>query len=150
MPPDDIKRGDDLKYSRPDFLLSRGGLCTKIERFLHSGGATSEAWNGRLMRECCTLISTSAETAGVVYEALIRLFQCNVGAVLHGGAAGTILDYLASTALFTISNPGFLNRRMVGRTLIMAYQRPMPMGTKSIVEAEVVSAAGVWHMSEES
>lgn len=46
------------------------------------------------MRTCCTLTLVSAEIASVVYKVQIRPFLCNVGAVLHGGAAATILDYL--------------------------------------------------------
>jgi acyl-coenzyme A thioesterase 13 len=102
--------------------------------------AGKEAWDGRLMRECCKLISASAETASVVYEVTIENFLCNVGKTLHGGAAATILDHLTSTALFTISKPGFLDRGIFSRTLIVTYLRPVPMGTKAIVEAEVVSA----------
>jgi acyl-coenzyme A thioesterase 13 len=102
--------------------------------------ASKEAWDGRLMRECCKLISASAETASVVYEVTIEHFLCNVGKTLHGGAAATILDHLTSTALFTISKPGFLDRGMFTRTLTVTYLRPVPMGTKAIVEAEVVSA----------
>ena len=92
------------------------------------------------MHECYTLISASAETGSVVYEVLTRPFQCNVGVALHGGVAAIILGHLISTALFTISNPGLLDRRMVSRTLTMTYLRPVPMGTKAIVEAEVMSA----------
>ena len=103
-------------------------------------GASLEGWDGRLMRECCTLISARAEAASVVYEVLIRPLQCNVGAVLHGGAVTTLSDHLTSTTLFTISNPGLLNRRMVSRTLTMTYLRPVPMGTKAILEVEVVAA----------
>lgn len=139
MSSDDIKHGRDPKYFRPDFCLSaEDRVRTLAAAYIEN--ASKEAWDGRLMRECCKLISASAESASVVYEVTIDHFLCNVGKTLHGGAAATILDHLTSTALFTISKPGFLDRGMFSRTLTVTFLRPVPMGTRAIVEAEVVSA----------
>lgn len=139
MSSDDINHGRDPKFFRPDFALSaEDRVRTLGANYIEN--ASKEAWDGRLMRECCKLVSASAETASVVYEVTIEHFLCNVGKTLHGGAAATILDHLTSTALFTISKPGFLDRGMFSRTLTVTYLRPVPMGIKAIVEAEVVSA----------
>ena len=139
MSSDDIKHGRDPKFFRPDFSLSaEDRVRTLATSFLEN--VSPEVWDGRLMRECCQLVSASAETASVVYEVTIEHFLCNVGKTLHGGAAATILDHLTSTALFTIAKPGFLDRGMFSRTLTVTYLRPVPIGTKAVVEAEVVSA----------
>jgi hypothetical protein len=55
--------------------LSPGNRVRKLSASFIQG-ASSEAWDRRLMRECCKLISAIAETASVVYEVLIRPFQC--------------------------------------------------------------------------
>lgn len=98
-----------------------------------------DAWDPRLMRECCRLLSANAETASVTYELTVEPFLCNQRGDLHGGAAGTILDNLTSTALFTIAKTGFLNKGAVSRSLTLTYLRPIRKGTKVKVEAEVVS-----------
>ena len=139
MSSDDINHGRDPEFFRPDFSLSAEDRVRSLANaFLDK--ASPDAWDGRLMRECCKLISASADTASVVYEVTIKSFLCNVGKTLHGGAAATILDHLTSTALFTIAKPGYLDRGMFSRTLTVTCLRPVPMGTKSIVEVEVVSA----------
>lgn len=65
---------------------------------------------------------------------------CNKSGNLHGGAAATLLDNLTSTALVTIAKPGFLDAGHVSRTITMTYVRPVPMGSKAIVECEVQAA----------
>jgi acyl-coenzyme A thioesterase 13 len=140
MSSSDIKHGRDPKFFRPDFSLSaEDRVRTLATAFIEH--ADKEVWGGRLMRECCKLVSANAETATVVYEIAIEHFLCNVGKTLHGGAAATILDHLTSTALFTIPKPGYLDSGMFSRTLTVTYLRPVPMGMKAIVEAEVVSAS---------
>ncbi|EXJ66637.1 uncharacterized protein A1O5_10308 [Cladophialophora psammophila CBS 110553] len=65
---------------------------------------------------------------------------CNKSGNLHGGAAATLLDNLTSTALLTIARDGFLDGGHVSRTITMSYLRPVPMGSKAIVDCEVQAA----------
>ncbi|OAL33171.1 hypothetical protein AYO20_07488 [Fonsecaea nubica] len=65
---------------------------------------------------------------------------CNKSGNLHGGASATLLDNLTSTALLTIARPGFLDGGHVSRTITMSYLRPVPMGSKAIVDCEVQAA----------
>ena len=139
MSSDDIDHGRDSEYLKLDFSLSvEDRVRTLAAAYIEN--SSKEAWDGRLMRECCKLISASAESASVVYEVTIDPFLCNVVKTLHGGAAATILDHITATALFTISTPSFLDRGILSRTLTITFHRPVPMGVRAIVEAEVVSA----------
>ena len=66
--------------------------------------------------------------------------HCNKGNNLHGGCSCTLLDTLTSTALLTLSKPGFLDGGHVSRTITMSYLRPVPVGTRVKIECEVVAA----------
>ena len=66
--------------------------------------------------------------------------MCNLGGQLHGGAASTILDNLTSTVTHLVARKGFLDKGSVSRTLNLTFLRPVPLGTKCRVEADLMSA----------
>lgn len=97
-------------------------------------------WDTRLRHECIAFISASTSPPSVVYELSVEPYLCNAGEILHGGCASTILDFVTSSALFTMAKPGCFNRLGLSRTFTLTYLRPIPKGTRVRVEAEVVSA----------
>jgi uncharacterized protein (TIGR00369 family) len=85
-------------------------------------------------------ISCDVASQSTKWEFTVTPILCNKGGNLHGGAAATLLDTLTSTALLCISKPGFLDAGHVSRNLNTTYLRPLPAGTKCIVECSVVAA----------
>ena len=83
-------------------------------------------------------VAASAEKQSTEFELTITSALCNMNGILHGGAAATILDMLTSTALFHAVRPGILEAGHVSRTITMTYLRPVPEGTKVLVEASIV------------
>lgn len=81
-----------------------------------------------------------AEPNRTVWEMVISSRLCNKSGNLHGGAAATLMDNLTSTALVTISKPGFLDAGHVSRTITMSYLRPVPNGSTVRVECDVQAA----------
>lgn len=81
-----------------------------------------------------------AEPNRTVWEMDIGGNLCNKSGNLHGGAAATLLDNLTSTALITISKPGFLDGGHVSRTITMTYLRPVPRDSRVRIECETQAA----------
>jgi acyl-coenzyme A thioesterase 13 len=125
-------------YNRPDLSQS---IEERIKAIYAELTETPE-YNGYdvLGLRQCKFVSASAEKQSSTWELVVTPELCNKGGNLHGGAAATILDTLTSTALLTIAKPGFLDAGHVSRNLNTTYTRPVPVGTKCLVECEVVAA----------
>jgi uncharacterized protein (TIGR00369 family) len=87
-----------------------------------------------------TLSSISPSTSTITYTFTVPFSLCNKDANLHGGAASTIFDNLSSTALFTISKPGFWDNFGVTRFLAVSFFRPLKEGERVELVCEVASA----------
>jgi acyl-coenzyme A thioesterase 13 len=87
-----------------------------------------------------TLLSISPATSTVTYAFTVPSSLCNKDTNLHGGATSTIFDNLSSTALFTISKPGFWDNLGVTRFLAVSFFRPLKQGEIVELVCEVVSA----------
>ena len=125
-------------YNKPDFSLS---VEDRIKN-LHEELSNTPGYNGydTLGLRQCKFISASSEMQSSTWSLNVTPELCNKSGNLHGGAAATILDSLTSTALLTIAKPGFLDAGHVSRNLNTTYLRPLPAGTKAIVECGVVAA----------
>ena len=129
--PKDAYRGPDLSMSPHDRCLA-----------LHAALISDTSYTGFDIAPLkqAKLISASSETQSTLWEFTVTDELCNKGGNLHGGCSATLLDSLTSTALLTIARPGFLDGGHVSRTLACTYLRPVPSGTKCIVECWVVAA----------
>ncbi|KAH8587599.1 HotDog domain-containing protein [Bisporella sp. PMI_857] len=125
-------------YNQPDLSLS---IEDRIKR-LHQELTSTPGYNGYDVSglKQCKFISADAPSQSCVWELVVIPQLCNKSGNLHGGAAATILDSLTSTALLTIAKHGFLDAGHVSRALNTTYLRPVPVGTKCIVECEIVAA----------
>jgi acyl-coenzyme A thioesterase 13 len=125
-------------YRSTDFSLSVPG---RINAYYASVTADS-SYSGFDVHplSLCTISSISPTTSTVTWSFTVPPSLCNKDGNLHGGAASTIFDNLSSTALFTIGRPGYWDNLGVTRFLAVSYFRPIPVGTKVMLECEVVSA----------
>jgi len=125
-------------YNSPDLSLPIEKRITN----LHEELINTPGYNGydTLGLRQCTFVSASEEKQSSTWTLNVTPELCNKGGNLHGGAAATILDSLTSTALLTIAKPGFLDAGHVSRNLNTTYLRPLPAGSKALVECEVVAA----------
>ena len=65
---------------------------------------------------------------------------CNCIGNLHGGAAALLLDICTTTALVSISRPGYWQSGGLSASLNITYVRPVPCGTRVEIVSSVVSA----------
>lgn len=86
------------------------------------------------------LVSYSLPLRQTIYRLTVPVGLCNKDANLHGGAVSTLLDNLSSTALYTISKPGFWDNQGVSRSLYVVFHRPVPAGSKARIVCSVVNA----------
>jgi acyl-coenzyme A thioesterase 13 len=85
------------------------------------------------------LLSASQDTQSVQYAFTVLPSLCNRGGNLHGGAATTLFDTLTTTALLTTTQTGHWGMLGVSRTLTVTFLRPLPLGTKVVVDCELVA-----------
>lgn len=121
---------------KPDFSLSIEQRIRNLHKEL-AFNDTYEGFDSLILRQV-KFISCDPATQSVKWSFVPTQILCNKGGNLHGGAAATLLDLLTSTALLTITKPGFLDAGHVSRNLNTTYLRPLPPGTQCIVECEVV------------
>ncbi len=80
------------------------------------------------------------ETRSAQFAFAVKPSFCNKVGNLHGGIATTLLDNLTTLVLLTIAKPGYWDTFGVSRTLTTTFLRPLPVGSKVLVDCEVVAA----------
>lgn len=125
-------------YWKTDFTLS---LDDRIRAYKASITAdpTYTGFDTALLREI-EYISSDPSTQTILYGFRVSDFMCNKDGNLHGGAVSTIFDNLSSTALYTISKPGFWDEFGVSRSLSVWYHRPLARGMIVRLRCRVVAA----------
>lgn len=128
----------DDPYRATDFSLT---IPQRIEAYFRSvtDAKQYEGFETNPLQQV-TFVSYSKELQQVVYRLVVPTSLCNKDAVLHGGAAATLLDNLSSTALFTTARPGFWDNMGVSRSLYVLYYRAVPAGSKVQVTCSVATA----------
>lgn len=69
----------------------------------------------------------------------IQANNCNRLGNAHGGHIASLFDFVTSLPLALINKPGFWFYLGVSRTLNVTYLKPIPLGEKILVEAEILS-----------
>ncbi|KAI7788415.1 hypothetical protein LA080_010748 [Diaporthe eres] len=75
----------------------------------------------------------------VVFNYTIQHNDCNRLGNAHGGQIASLFDFVTSLPLALINKPGFWFYLGVSRTLHVTYLKPIPLGEKILVEAEILS-----------
>lgn len=125
-------------YMKTDFSLPIEERIKSLVKEL-SHNPLYEGFDSLVLRQA-KFLSFDVPSQSTKWEFTVTPILCNKGGNLHGGAAATLLDTLTSTALLVIAKPGYLDAGHVSRNLNTTYLRPLPMGTKCIVECSVVAA----------
>ena len=125
-------------YHIIDFTLS---LHEHIEKYLASisGDPGYNGFEASLLRNV-RLCESNLDRGTIVYQFDVLKDMCNKPGVLHGGAISTLFDNLSSTALFTISRPGFWHHLGVSRSLAVWFHSPLPEGVEVRLICKLVSA----------
>jgi acyl-coenzyme A thioesterase 13 len=125
-------------YMKTDFSLPIGErIQSLVDEVCHN--PLYEGFDSLVLRQA-KFLSYDLPSQSTKWEFTVTPILCNKGGNLHGGAAATLLDTLTSTALLVIAKPGYLDAGHVSRNLNTTYLRPLPAGTKCIVECNVVAA----------
>ncbi|KAK1836617.1 HotDog domain-containing protein [Podospora conica] len=87
------------------------------------------------------LLSTnpSLPSPSLVFEFTPTSAHLNGLQNMHGGAIASLFDFCTSSVLALVSRPGHYHFWGVSRTLSTSYLRPIPEGTKLLVECEAVA-----------
>lgn len=75
----------------------------------------------------------------VVFSFTVREDNCNRAGNLHGGCTSTLFDFATSMPLVFVNKPGFWLQLGVSRTLNVSYLKPIPCGSKILIECELLS-----------
>lgn len=75
----------------------------------------------------------------VVFSFTVRPENCNASGNLHGGCTATLFDFATSMPLTFVNKPGFWLQLGVSRTLNVSYLRPIPCGSKILIDCELLS-----------
>lgn len=127
-------------YSHIDFSLTPFQRVEALKDDL-VGDPDYDGYDVTTLAYAKTISATAEGNHGrTLFEMTVAPKLCNKGGNLHGGAACTLLDSLTSTALTVIARPGFMDSGHVSRTITMTYLRPVPAGTKIMIECVVVAA----------
>ncbi|KAL3459469.1 HotDog domain-containing protein [Aspergillus heterothallicus] len=124
-------------YHTTDFSIP---LSDRVTAYLASvtNDPNHNGFDAPLLREI-SIKKIRPETQEITYEFTVQPFMCNKDGNLHGGAASTLCDNLSSTALLTVSKPGFWSNFGVTRTLSTIFYRPLPLGMKATVVCTVLN-----------
>lgn len=74
----------------------------------------------------------------VVFSYTVQKENCNRSGNLHGGCTASIFDFATSMPLALVNKPGFWFQLGVSRTLNVSYLKPIPCGSKILIECEIV------------
>ncbi|KAK1756000.1 putative thioesterase superfamily member [Echria macrotheca] len=124
----------------PDSLQGEQKLRYFIDR-CHERAADPDdnEWSMTLAPTLKVHSTSSSPTQKVTFTFQVQPPHLNSLGNMHGGCTATLFDLCTSSALFLVSRPGFWNYLGVSRCLNVTYLKPLPVGTRVLVECEVVS-----------
>lgn len=128
----------DDPFRSTDFSLP---LQKRIDAYFRSVTTSSE-YHGfeTFPLQQVRLLNYSTSTSQIFYTARVPVELCNKDGNMHGGAVTTLLDNLSSTALYTISKPGYWDSLGVSRSLYTIFHRGIPVDSKVRITCTVVAA----------
>lgn len=115
-----------IGYINPDFSKSVEERILSVHKELTSN-PRYEGFDSIVLRNA-SFVSCSIDNQSTKWTFTVPAILANKSYNLHGGAAATLLDSLTSTALMTVSRPGFVDAGHVSRALDTKYLRPVPVG----------------------
>ena len=131
----------ETDFSIPIEQRIRNYYNSVTEDEAYEGFDTSPLKNTRFASAC-------SSSRIVVWEFRVQQALCNKDGNMHGGAVSTLFDNLTSTALYTVSRPGFWDGLGVSRSLIVHFFRSIPRGALIRLECKVISTGKKMAMVE--